>query len=465
MAKLFACSLFIFRRDLRLEDNRGLIAALEQSERVLACFIFDPRQLDPKQPYYSEKAVAFMLESLVDLSGQIKKRGGKLFTFHGKAEAVIREIVKKSHAQKIGIDALFMNQDYTPFSVKRDGTIKQFCEQERIAFCSYHDCLLHEPGAVVKKDGKPYTIFTPFYRAAQRIPVATPQKLPRGTWYAGQLSIKTFFPKHMSVKKSSVIIGGSSHAQKIVRNLKNFKEYQKTRDIPARATTLLSAHLKFGTISSRKVYEAMKSVLGTGHPLVRQLFWRDFYTQLVWYFPQVFGRPYHQKFEKLVWSTNKTHFERWCSGTTGVPIVDAGMRELNTTGFMHNRVRMITASFLIKDLHIDWRKGERYFAQKLVDYDPAVNNGNWQWCASTGADAQPYFRIFNPWLQQKKFDRDCVYSKKWVPELVSISARDIHRWYEPKIRARYPKLSYPAPLVDHASEAKKMLSSYRSVVK
>ncbi len=464
MSKQYACALFIFRRDLRLADNTAFTAALMQSETVIPCFVFDPRQIDPKQPYYSDQAVRFMLESLKDLETQLTKKKGKLFTFGGRAEEVLAKLITQCRKAKLPIDAVFVNQDYTPFSKKRDAALERVCKKEQIAFCSFHDSLLHEPGVVLKKDDKPYTLFTPFYKTALQYPVRSPHNISftkaTGALYAGKLPLKPFFLKHVPQPKS-VIRGGSRAAQKLVRHLKNFTSYQKTRDIPAIKTTLLSAHLKFGTISVRYVYAQMVAHLGALHPLTRQLFWRDFYTHLVWYFPHVFGHPYHQKFEQLTWSSDKKLFERWCRGLTGVPLVDAGMRELNATGFMHNRVRMLTASFLIKDLHIDWRQGERYFAQKLVDYDPAINNGNWQWVASTGADSQPYFRIFNPWIQQKKFDRDCVYIKKWVPELANLSAREIHSWFKQATRAHHAQLSYPAPLVDHAIETQKTLAQYR----
>lgn len=465
MHKQYRLVLFIFRRDLRLEDNTAFIAALRQAKYVIPCFIFDPRQIDPKQPYYSESSVGFMLESLHDLAAQLRKKNGKLFTFHGRAEDVLAQLLLHYRKAKLPIDAVFVNQDYTPFSKQRDKALALACKKEGSTFLSYHDSLLHEPGAVLKKDGKPYTIFTPFYKTALHVPIKAPQKVQNknnGKLYVGKLPIKEYMLKR-PIQPKIAVHGGSQFGQKLVRALKNFSTYEKTRDIPALSTTLLSAHLKFGTVSVREIYAQMRSLLSVHHPLTRQLFWRDFYTQLVFFFPHVFGHPYHKKYEKLIWSKNKEHFNRWCTGTTGVPIVDAGMRELNETGFMHNRVRMVTASFLVKDLHIDWRKGERYFAQKLVDYDPAVNNGNWQWVASTGADAQPYFRIFNPWLQQKKFDRDCVYIKKWIPELAALSPRDIHNWYKPKTRAKFTKRVYPTPLVDHTLESKKTLAQYRTL--
>lgn len=247
------------------------------------------------------------------------------------------------------------------------------------------------------------------------------------------------------------IKGGRIEALKILKNVKVFKNYDGGRDLPAKsATSLLSAHHKFGTCSIRETYWAVRDALGPRHTLIKELYWRDFFSHIAYHFPHVFGGAFYPEYDALPWANDKERFQRWCDGLTGFPIVDAGMRELNTTGFMHNRVRMITASFLVKDLHIDWRWGERYFAQHLVDYDPCVNNGNWQWVASTGCDHQPYFRVFNPWLQQKKFDPLCLYIKKWVPELKTVDARQLHRWYEVSGDSAD---RYPAPVVDHAAES------------
>ncbi|MCX7847016.1 MAG: FAD-binding domain-containing protein, partial [bacterium] len=245
--------------------------------------------------------------------------------------------------------------------------------------------------------------------------------------------------------------GGRREALRILGDLGGFKEYAKTRDFPARPTTGLSAHIKFGTVSLREVYAAACAALGRGHVLIRELYWHDFFTQIGWHFPHVFGHAFQRRYEKLGWREDEGMFQAWCEGRTGFPIVDAGMRELNTTGFMHNRVRMIVASFLVKDLWIDWRWGERYFAQRLVDYDPCVNNGNWQWAASTGCDAQPYFRVFNPWLQQRKFDGGGEYIRRWVPELAGLTLREIHTPGCAEVRARR---GYPMPICDHGEASR-----------
>lgn len=453
-------ALFIFRRDLRLEDNTGLIAALKKSDSVIPCFIFDPQQVTSRNKFRSLYAVQFMIESLIDLKNQVAQRKGKLFIFYGSPDAVVKKLLPR-----YDIDLVCMNRDYTPYSTARDQRIAKVCALRKIACEFYDDVLLHAPGVVTKKDNKPYTIFTPFFKRAMRIKVATPQPLPAGKFFTKKfegeravLLTKLMSPLH----KNIFVHGGRAESLKILNNLEKFVHYARERDIPSlEKTTGLSAYLKFGTCSIREAYGAMVKTLGPHHPLVRQLYWRDFFTQIASYFPHVFGAPFYSKYQSIVWQNDKKKFAAWCQGQTGFPLVDAGMRQLNATGFMHNRVRMIVASFLVKDLHIDWRWGERYFATKLVDYDPSVNNGNWQWAASTGCDSQPYFRIFNPWLQQKKFDRDCVYIKRWVPELRPFEPKIIHTWYK---RSKTVKSAYPAPLVDHNQESRCAKTMYLKAI-
>jgi deoxyribodipyrimidine photo-lyase len=253
--------------------------------------------------------------------------------------------------------------------------------------------------------------------------------------------------------------GGHEEAISLLRKIKTLENYHEIRNIPAiNGTSKLSAHNKFGTLSIREVYSAIVHYFGQEHTLIKELYWRDFFTHIQFHFPHVLGHAFQKKFEHVKWSQNEKHFLSWCEGKTGFPIVDAGMRELNATGYMHNRVRMITACFLVKDLHIDWRWGEKYFAQKLVDYDPAVNNGNWQWAASTGCDAQPYFRIFNPWLQQKKFDPQCLYIKRWIPELVTVDVKTIHSLEKNRETII---TNYPSPMINHDKERKITIQLYR----
>lgn len=449
MKKQYQTSLFIFRRDLRLIDNSALNSALEQSDTVIPCFIFDPEQVTDKNDYYSAHAVQCMIESLQSIDAQLKEHNSNLYLFYGSPEKIIKQI-----AHEIKIDAVFVNTDYTPFSIKRDVAIKKTCDHEKIEFHSCADLLLNEPNTVAKKDGKPYLVFTAFYNKARTIPVRKPKNNHVPVMFNGTIKCaekrtiyKTILADH---NKNIAVNGGRENGLKILHNLIELQDYTNTRDIPSLDTSHLSAHLKFGTLSVREIYWAIVEKLGSHHPLLRQLYWRDFFTHIAFHFPTVFGNAFHKKYNALSWHNSSKLFDAWCTGTTGFPIVDAGMRQLNKTGFMHNRVRMIVASFLTKDLHISWLKGERYFAEQLVDYDPAVNNGNWQWCASTGCDAQPYFRIFNPWLQQKKFDPECDYIKKWIPELKNQEPAIIHSWFKDK----NPAINgYPRPIVDHSKES------------
>jgi len=457
---IFSKALFIFRRDLRLADNLGLIEATKNSTHIIPCFIFDPRQTSDTNGYRSNNAIQFMVESLDDLKGQISQHGGKLQFFYGAAENVVKKLIREEK-----INAVFCNKDYTPFSQKRDKAIKSVCDSLNVHFEQCADALLNEPENVKTGKGTPYAMFTPFYRHCfATMPVASPAHIPPLQFWSKNIP-DTSAHNHLNdilagLNPNIKVHGGTKEAEKFLTSITDFKNYTAERDLPALdSTTHLSAHLKFGTISIRQLFHVIKKSLGSSHPLLRQLYWRDFFYHIAYNNPSVFGHAYHKKYDSLWWENDKEKFNAWCVGKTGFPIVDAGMRELNTTGYMHNRVRMIVASLLIKDLHIDWQWGEKYFAQKLVDYDPAVNNGNWQWCASTGCDAQPYFRIFNPWLQQKRFDAQCLYIKKWIPELRTTPPKIIHVWY----RQQDATSSYPHPIVDHTQESLITKKLYKSV--
>ncbi len=456
MSLRYNCSLFIFRRDLRCADNTGLIAAARNSTKIIPCFIFDPRQVGKENKYRSDNAVQFMIESLNELVQELKDHDGKLYFFYGKAHEVVENICKMGL-----IDAIFFNQDYTPFSKQRDDAIVKVAARYDVSCMIFDDLLLHLPTDVLKKNGEPYSVFTPFYKNAQKLMVNEAHQFRYNNFYTQKIdgSYHNIPPQVTWQENKNIHVhGGRSVAQKILRSLKKFSNYQSTHDFPEHATSNLSAHNKFGTLSIREVYHAIGKTLGYEHPLIRQLYWRDFFSIIAFYFPRVFGHAYHEKYDRIAWSTNKKKFEQWCQGLTGFPMVDAGMRQLNETGFMHNRVRMIVASFLVKDLHISWLWGERYFAQKLVDYDPAVNNGNWQWAASTGTDAQPYFRIFNPWQQQIKFDPMAKYIKKWIPELVNLTPKQIHQ-----LDRKPQNVDYPRPIIDHQIERSIALESYKKI--
>lgn len=431
---------YIFRRDLRLVDNTALKKLSEKKVEIMPCFNFDPRQVD-KNPYKSIRAIQFMIESLEELQEDIRKKGGKLNIFYGTPEEMIN---------KLKVTEVHVNRDYTPFSKKRDIELEKACKKKGIKLVQHNDYLLTEPEEVVH-DGKPYKVFTPFYNKAKKLKVDKPAKY---TIKFSKKKIKDagkIFGKILK-KREKQFQGGRKAGLKILKNIAAFTDYDEIRNRMEVQTTRLSAHNKFGTISIREVYNAIKET--RNEELIRQLYWRDFFTHVVYNFPYVIGKPFYKKYEKLKWENDKTKFKKWCEGKTGFPIIDAGMRELNETGYMHNRARLIVASFLVKDLRIDWRWGEKYFAQKLIDYDISVNNGNWQWSASVGCDPRP-LRIFNPWLQQKKYDPDCVYIKRWVPELKKISAYVIHGI------ERKPVEGYTEQIVDHTIEQRKTKEMYK----
>ena len=458
MAKAHSLSLHIFRRDLRLFDNTALTEALKSSDLVIPCFIFDKRQIEDND-YKSDNCIQFMAHSLLELDNELKKKNSKLYFFYGITEEVIVKLLTQ-----LNIKAIFINRDYTPFSRNRDQKIEKICHNFNIDFHSYADALLHEPEEIFKPNREPYTIFTHFLKKALQLPIKSPQKISHENYYQKSISLedKQILSKLLKINNSNLFVkGGRAEALSLLKHIKDLKDYHIIRNIPAlHGTTRLSAHNKFGTISIRECYAAIVRDLGKGHTLINELHWRDFFTHIAFHYPHVFGESFHRKYQDITWSQNEKHFQAWCEGRTGFPIVDAGMRELNTTGYMHNRVRMIVASFLTKDLHIDWRQGEKYFAQKLVDYDPAVNNGNWQWAASTGCDAQPYFRIFNPWIQQQKFDADCLYISYWIPELSMVPPKNIHELYKMKMKFM---TNYPDPMIDHSIESQKAKMMYKVI--
>lgn len=397
-------SIFIFRRDLRVHDNKALnkLITSEQKTKLIPIFIFNPNQIyADKNPYFSNNAVQFMIESLKDLEKQIH------VNFFEGQDLNVLEMLRK----KYKIINIAFNKDYTPFAIKRDAVIVEWCKKHEINLITTEDYTLFPLGSITNNSGKPYQVFTPFYKETLKHnpdkPIAV--KLPAKSQI---IKVVHNFNKDRYYQNNPNIAvhGGRAHA--LQRLKKPMKSYAKERDYPALdSTTKLSAYIKFGCVSIREVYHHYTKQ--NNKALTRELIWREFYANIMYYFPHILGRSFKQKYDKIKWTNNKEWFKQWCKGETGFALVDAGMKQLNETGWMHNRVRMIVAMFLTKDLLIDWRWGEKYFATKLVDYDPASNNGGWQWSASTGTDAQPYFRIFNPDLQIKKYDKNYEYIKKW----------------------------------------------------
>ena len=435
-------SIFLFTRDLRLEDNLALFEALKQASNVIPVFIFDNKQIGKKNDYRSINSIRFMHQSVSELNEACAK---KLNVFYGNSKTILQRIRKQYNVEKS-----YVSLDYTPFSKAR----AKECDLEEV------ENVLVCPGDIKTTTGNVYTVFTPFYRNAQRTKVAPVQSFKKEWLNKFQKvtddGLKPF--DEIAPYNPDVIPGGRSNGLRILRNLsKSVGSYADSRNDPNIETSRLSAHHKFGTVSVRETYWAAVRQLKGKHKegFVRQLYWRDFYYRISEAFPRIYKGAFKEEYNGLKWSKSKKAFELWCKGETGFPIVDAGMRQLNTTGWMHNRLRMIVASFLTKDLLINWKWGEKYFAQMLVDYDPAQNNGGWQWAASTGTDAQPYFRIFNPWTQSKRFDPKGTYIKKYVPELSEYDAADLHK------PGKCAHDNYPKPMVDHGEQRLKALALFK----
>jgi deoxyribodipyrimidine photo-lyase len=437
-------SLFVFRRDYRLDDNTALIEACKNSEKVILCFLFEKSLLDQNNPVFSKMRLRFMVDSLKDLFTQAEQKNCKILIKNNSVQSFISSSIIEDD-----ISAIFMNKDNSPYGRFRDNQFKTFCNKNKIIFESFDDLLITSPGTVLKEDGKPFLIFTPFYHAASKIEVKTPKEFSYNNLInSNQKSDDTVDEIEKIIPKETVISGGRKNGLKILENFNKISDYKVQRNIPSKPTSQLSTHNRFGTISIREVYYAASRFFGTDHSFISELYWRDFFSHLMYHFPDTQKKEFQKKFQNLKWSHDKTKFEKWCNGMTGFPIVDAGMRELKETGFIHNRSRMIVASFLTKDLQCDWRLGERYFAKYLIDYDPSVNAGSWQWSASTGCDPKPN-RIFNPWLQQKKFDPECIYIKKWIPELSELPNYQIHNIESTPLDS---SINYPKPMVNHKDE-------------
>jgi len=425
---------FVFRRDLRLYDNTGLMLAGEECNEVIPIFFLDPRQVEDN-PYLSPRALEFMLQSLENLDEELQDLGSRLHVVKAIPEALIG---------KIQVEAVYLNYDYTPFSRARDEGMKEALRAKGKKLISSEDLLL--TGRDFFEREGPFTVFTHFYRRAKALKVREPKdELPRNL---GVMESLPGVEVLKGLRRQEILFkGGRKEALKILERAKSINYEQ--RDHPyLDQTTHLSPYIKFGVLSIREVFHNLDR-----EDLRRQLYWRDFYTLLAHYNPQVFRGPFKREYYCVRWENDPVKLEAWKEGRTGYPIVDAGMRELKSTGYINGRVRLLVSSFLVKILHVDWRIGERYFATQLVDYDPSVNNGNWQWVASTGVDYM--FRVFNPWLQQRKFDPEAKYVKKWVEELREQRPEIIHEIYNHEVKG------YPRPIVDYTEEVAKSREEYR----
>ncbi|MBD1397670.1 deoxyribodipyrimidine photo-lyase [Pontibacter sp. JH31] len=427
-------SIFWFRRDLRLDDNAGLYEALRSDHPVLPVFIFDKLILD-KLDDKQDARVTFIHETVIELRKELEAKGGTLLVRYGEPLEVLRELIKAHE-----MAAVYTNHDYEPYARERDNQVQELLQTEGIAFHTYKDQVIFERDEIMTGSGTPYKVYTPYkntwlkkFKEDMVKPYPSLRHLDKLANIKAE-AIPTL--EEMGFRKSNLQVPKPLLSKQVLEN------YAAKRDLPALdATSHVSPYLRFGLISVRSL---VAKALQHSDTWLQELIWREFFMQLLYHFPESATESFAPKFRHISWRNDEVDFQKWCEGKTGFPLVDAGMRQLNATGFMHNRVRMVVASFLVKDLLIDWRWGEAYFAEKLLDYEQSSNVGNWQWAAGTGADAQPYFRVFNPSSQSEKFDRDKAYMRRWVPELDTPA--------------------YPEPMVDHAMARDRAVSAFKKAI-
>lgn len=427
-------NIFWFRRDLRLHDNRGFFEALNDNNKVIPIFIYDTNIIDKLMK--DDPRLTFIENALGGINSAMKRNRCSIATYRGTPKAVFKKIIKD-----FPIDQVYTNHDYEPYASQRDADIKKMLSAEGIIFKTYKDQVIFEKNEVTKDDGKPYVVYTPYSRKWM-------QKFEAEgvTHYPSENHLDNLFSderlpqvtlEEMGFKKSTLQPQDPKFDNELI------DQYEATRNHPAQdSTSRLGVHLRFGTQSIRTLVS--RSAERKNPTFLKELIWREFFMQILWHFPHTSQKSFKQQYDRIKWRNNEEEFDRWCNGMTGYPLVDAGMRQLNKTGFMHNRVRMLTASFLCKHLLIDWRWGEAYFAQKLFDYEMASNVGNWQWAAGSGVDAAPYFRIFNPHQQIQKFDNNHTYIKNWVKDLNAPT--------------------YPFPIVEHKLARERCLATYKAAL-
>ncbi len=426
-------NIFWFRRDLRIDDNKGLFEALRNDSSILPIFIFDKNILDelPK----NDARVTFIHELLSKINSELLKKGKSVAIFHGIPSVIFEQLASENK-----IENVFTNHDYEPYARQRDLAVFQIFKKYDIAFHTYKDQVIFEKNEVTKDDGLPYVVYTPYAKKwKERFKLIQLENYQSEDFLdkIASHSYPFLSLEQIGFETSKIKVPPYDISDDLIQ------KYEETRNFPAlNKTSFLGAYLRFGAVSIRKMIE--KAIQEKNETFWNELIWREFFMQILWHFPHTKNDSFRSKYDAIQWNNNEEEFKKWCEGKTGYPFVDAGMRELNATGHMHNRVRMIVASFLCKHLLIDWRWGETYFAQKLLDYEQSSNVGNWQWAAGSGVDAAPYFRIFNPTEQIKKFDKDLKYIKKWIPELQDFS--------------------YPKPIVDHKFARERCLKVFKEAI-
>lgn len=450
-------AVFIFHCDLRLIDNTSLLQAVNDGYKILPIFIFTPEQIDKnKNEYFSDSAVQFMCESIKEIP--------IIKLFKGNTLTILEKLYNDLH-----YDAIYFNESYSVYAVKRDESIRKFCTEKNIKCVSKEDYGLLPLMDGLVSENKPYTVFSPFYRKVLSMKIRNVDKtiLPISSFTKIRFLDYEYKSSDMNLlyenNKNAKIRGGRELGVKILDcHLKTLKDYEEKRNYPAlNQTSLASPHLKFGTISVREMYHKILKLFGKDHGLIRELIFREFYIKIYAIIPKV-QRGVAVSHLNISWLNDSSLFEKWKNGTTGFPLVDAGMRELNNTGHQHNRVRMLCANILTKYFLIDWRLGMKYYYTKLVDADIFSNTAGWQWASSTGgASSIPYYRPpFNPFIQSNKYDKDCVYIKKWVPELKQVDSKDIHNWYKSEVRYKYPN-TYIEPVIDYRFASKRAVDVYK----
>ena len=467
----YRSALFWFRRDLRDRDNAGLFYALKSAERVFCAFVFDREILDAL-PAKADRRVEFIHASVAELARSIERQGGSLVVLHDPARTAIPQL-----ARRLAVDAVFANGDYEPGAEARDRAVEAALAQEGRRFHRAKDQAIFEKDEVLTQAGRPFTVFTPYRNAwlelldefyVRAYPVESHTRaLARAPFDAPLPTLAQLGFERTNLADLPVGTGMSGARRLLDEFAARIAKYREARDYPAvKGVSYLSVHNRFGTISIRELARTALAHPGDGaRTWLSELIWRDFYFQVLWHHPRAAIESFRAEYARLEWPGGDDHFAAWCEARTGYPIVDAAMRQINATGFMHNRLRMIVASFLAKDLLVDWRRGERYFAAHLNDFDLAANNGGWQWAASTGCDAQPYFRIFNPVAQSRKFDPGGKFIRRYLPELARLDERCVHApWTMTADEQREAGCvigrDYPAPVVDHAAQRLKALALY-----
>jgi len=441
-------NIFIFRRDLRINDNISLnkLKNTYPNIKILPIFIFNKNQIEPsRNPYFSSNSFEFMCDSLLEIPS--------LNCYLTDNDLSILKELKS----KFKINAIAFNLDFTPYAIKRDNAIIEWCRINKIDVIHDEDYTLHKIGTIVKNDLTPYQKFTPFYKKGLLI---KPPAISNEEFDFIKDPLTTINPSSLiKIRNPDLKVkGGRENGLKILKKLKDgdFDNYDEDREYPyLDKTTKLSAYIKFGCVSVREVYFC----LPIKHGIIRELFWKDFYANITYHFPYIFGNTFLKKYSNIKWDVNEEFFRRWKEGLTGFPLIDASMRQLNKTGWMHNRCRMLVSCFLVKNLYLDWRLGEKYFATKLVDYDPSSNNGGWQWSSSTGTDSQAYYRIFSPTAQLKKYDKECLFIKKWVDELKDVDNKTIINWETKNDK----EINYPKPMIDIKKSSQKFIANFKKV--